>query len=362
MAEAQSPPPAALLPNGNKINAPLSSKGPDCNIERFSPSSTTNEAAEREPHPYDTQENAGQEDDASVPPLPAVTADLHARVTSFLAESHDPSSLLYRVQNQTRISLSVIDEARSRYKLSELSLSYNGGKDCLVMLILFLSSLHQPAEPATYSPTSTSTSTTTTTSTPSQPTSTSPEPHPTTIPAIYALPPHPFPSVESFVLSSSLYYHLSLTRYTTSPPTTTLRSAFTSYLHLHPHIRAIFVGTRRTDPHGGSLTHFDRTDHGWPDFMRIHPVIDWHYVEIWAFIRHLGIEYCSLYDEGYTSLGGTNDTHPNPKLMRKMAAGAEAGASACDGNSNGPSSGESNGAYRPAYELMDDDEERLGRD
>ena len=49
-------------------------------------------------------------------------------------------------------------------------------------------------------------------------------------------------------------------------------------------VRAIFVGTRRTDPHGERLTHFDRTDvdRGWPDFMRVHPVIDWHYVEIWA--------------------------------------------------------------------------------
>ena len=87
--------------------------------------------------------------------------------------------------------------------------------------------------------------------------------------------------------------------------------------------------------------------------MRIHPVIDWHYAEIWAFIRHLGVEYCSLYDEGYTSLGGTNNTHPNP-MLRVQATGR-------DGDAEEPTCERSN-AYRPAYELMDDDEERLGRD
>ena len=44
----------------------------------------------------------------------------------------------------------------------------------------------------------------------------------------------------------------------------------------------MLVGTRRTDPHGDVLTHFDPTDRGWPPFMRVHPVIDWHYREIWA--------------------------------------------------------------------------------
>lgn len=58
------------------------------------------------------------------------------------------------------------------------------------------------------------------------------------------------------------------------------------------------------------------------------------------FIRHLDIPYLSLYDKGYTSLGGTEDTHPNPHLKK-----------------NGGDDG-----FRPAYELVADDEERLGRD
>lgn len=57
------------------------------------------------------------------------------------------------------------------------------------------------------------------------------------------------------------------------------------------------------------------------------------------FIRHLEIPYCKLYDLGYTSLGGTTDTHPNPALKA-----------------------DSSGHFKPAYELVEDKAERLGRD
>lgn len=59
------------------------------------------------------------------------------------------------------------------------------------------------------------------------------------------------------------------------------------------------------------------------------------------FLRALEIPYCSLYDKGYTSLGGTTDTHPNPAL-----------AEGADGKTH----------FRPAYELVEDEQERLGRD
>lgn len=61
---------------------------------------------------------------------------------------------------------------------------------------------------------------------------------------------------------------------------------------------------------------------------------------IWIqFIRHLEIPFCSLYNKGFTSLGGMTDTHPNPALADVDATN-----------------------FRPAYELIADDEERLGRD
>ena len=76
------------------------------------------------------------------------------------------------------------------------------------------------------------------------------------------------------------------------------------------------------------------------------------------FTRHLNIPYCSLYDLGYTSLGGTNDTHPNPKLAFDRGSDTSA-----EGLQGGIGRAETEVTrYRPAYELIDDEEERLGRD
>ena len=61
-----------------------------------------------------------------------------------------------------------------------------------------------------------------------------------------------------------------------------MRSALEAYLRDRENVKAIFMGTRRTDPHCEFLTHFNPTDKDWPQFMRVNPVIDWHYVEIWA--------------------------------------------------------------------------------
>lgn len=285
-------------------------------LNPLNPEATNGTAHTEKPNPSSTD----------IPPLPTVIARIHARVQAFLSETHPSDSLLASVQRQTRISLGVVKSALKRYKLSELSVSYNGGKDCLVLLILFLAGLHPSSHDSSDTPDLEAEAQIAAA---------------TFIPSIYALPPDPFDAVEDFVITSAEAYHLAITKYTTAPPASTLRSSFEDYLARHPGVRAIFVGTRRTDPHGAQLTHFDRTDGGWPDFMRVHPVIDWHYAEIWAFIRHLDLRYCSLYDEGYTSLGGTSDTHPNPRLRRGAA--------------------QSDGEYLPAYQLTEDVEERLGR-
>ena len=68
------------------------------------------------------------------------------------------------------------------------------------------------------------------------------------------------------------------------------------------------------------------------------------------FLRELQVPYCVLYDMGYTSLGGTKDTHPNPALL-------EDGTGVQEGEG-----GERKRRFRPAYELVEDGQERLGRD
>jgi FAD synthetase len=96
------------------------------------------------------------------------------------------------------------------------------------------------------------------------------------IPTCFVTPPQTFIEVDDFVTSCARRYNLDVERISLH-----MKAAFTQYLENHPQIKAVLVGTRRTDPHGEFLTHFDHTDRGWPAFMRVHPVINWHYWEIW---------------------------------------------------------------------------------
>ncbi|OQE28104.1 hypothetical protein PENFLA_c005G04037 [Penicillium flavigenum] len=75
-------------------------------------------------------------------PLPNLIVECHARIDSLLRESHPAGSHSAAVQHRVRISLDVIATALSQYQLFQLSLSYNGGKACLVLLILILTGLH----------------------------------------------------------------------------------------------------------------------------------------------------------------------------------------------------------------------------
>lgn len=174
--------------------------------------------------------------------------------------------------------------------LEELSLSYNGGKDCLVLLVLILACLPRhfeppqdddpPPPPYTNRTATNGLTSQIPTNTPAAPTpvrSRSPRPFPTALQSVYIVAPDPFAEVDAFVEHSAATYHLDLSRYALP-----MRAALDAYLRDRPRLRAVFVGTRRTDPHGAALTHFDPTDGDWPAFVRVHPVIDWHYAEIWA--------------------------------------------------------------------------------
>jgi FAD synthetase len=109
------------------------------------------------------------------------------------------------------------------------------------------------------------------------------------------------------------------------------------------------LGTRRTDPDGVNLSDFSPTDNNWPAFMRINPILDWTYHDIWLFLTKLKVPYCHLYDLGYrkkevclkvfryTSLGSMSKTKRNPALLKP------------------------DGSYDPAYMLQDETKERDGR-
>ena len=88
--------------------------------------------------------------------------------------------------------------------------------------------------------------------------------------AVYIVSAHPFPEVDAFVEASSFEYHLDTERYMLS-----MKEGLGAFLKENQNIEAVFVGTRRTDPHGDKLKPFDPTDSGWPPMMRLHSILDW---------------------------------------------------------------------------------------
>ncbi|PSK79133.1 hypothetical protein CJJ07_001033 [Candidozyma auris] len=196
------------------------------------------------------------------------------------------------VKEKVKKSLEVLEACIERHNIEEIAISYNGGKDCLVMLILLLATIHKRFSSETF---------------------TNPSlnllPKDYRLDSIYINSEEPFPEVSKFIIDSTEYYSL-------NPITikSTLKEGFQTYLDENPKIKTIVVGIRYADPYGSMLQYEQTTDDGWPKFLRIHPILHWHYVDIWDFIIGCDLDYCSLYDKGYTSIGGVDTTTPNEFL------------------------------------------------
>ncbi|KAF4579348.1 3'-phosphoadenosine 5'-phosphosulfate sulfotransferase [Pleurotus pulmonarius] len=314
-----------------------------------------------------------------------------------LAESNsDPLGPLVRE------ALQVIDEGIERHGQENIAISFNGGKDCTVLLHLYAGALIRRLPP-----------------------SEAPKP----IPSIYISVPSPFPVLEDFIVEAARAYNLDLfhchptltdsepvesivtphangtaskTDYVSAavpPPKAVgkarggegMKKALEIYKQKFPHITGILIGTRRSDPHGGRLSHRNMTDPDWPQFERINPIINWGYADVWNFLRRLNVPYCQLYDQGYTSLGSTYNTFPNPALLMQPTCSTSP-ESRPDVLPNGISDGDESAKllpatladvddlenskvnpaglvdddaitprYRPAFELVDEHLERAGR-
>lgn len=84
------------------------------------------------------------------------------------------------------------------------------------------------------------------------------------------------------------------------------------------------------------------TDPDWPQVMRVSPLLDWHYSYIWDYLLYFRVPYCTLYDEGYTSLGNMKNTVRNTCLRAYDVFQEQE-------------------VYLPACKLMDAKKERNGR-
>ncbi|KAK7099571.1 hypothetical protein V1264_003694 [Littorina saxatilis] len=206
-----------------------------------------------------------------------------------------------------RHAVSIIEQALDKYTLKDMCLGFNGGKDCTLLLHLFHAVVQKkyPDEIGK-------------------------------LQALYIRSRLPFPEVELFVQQACKRYNLELIRYEGR-----IKENLAALKDGHPNIKAVLMGTRKTDPYSDHLDSFSMTDADWPQFMRVNPILNWTYETVWTFLRTLCLPYCSLYDHGYTSLGSMNNTHPNPSLQIV--------------DSNGIVS------YKPAYQLLDNGNERDGR-
>lgn len=103
-------------------------------------------------------------------------------------------------------------------------------------------------------------------------------------------------------------------------------------------MKAMFTGTRRDDPNGRHQQAFCPTDPSWPPLMRVNPILEYKYHDIWLFLRVFDLPYCQMYDRGYTSIGTTDDTTTNEILWSPLLR-----------------------RYFPPWRLPIGDHERLGR-
>ena len=108
----------------------------------------------------------------------------------------------------------------------------------------------------------------------------------------------------------------------------------------HSSIKIIFMGVRQTDTKQ-ILNFTTNTSRSWPLYVRAFPILDFSYQNVWEAIKLKNVPYCDLYNKGYTSLGSISNTLKNPKLLRYDNTGKV--------------------YYLHADQLKKDKDERLGR-
>lgn len=183
---------------------------------------------------------------------------------------------------------------------SEISFSYNGGKDCQVLLLLylgciwefFLSTLRDSQYDRQY------------------------HRYPLErLPTVFIDQEQTFATMEEFVASTSERYCLSLYESLRDEERkVSMAEAFEQFLKLHSETKAIVIGVRHTDPYAADLEAIQPTDANWPDFLRLQPLLHWKLSNIWSFLLYSNEPICGIYSMGFTSIGSIDNTLPNPHL------------------------------------------------
>src|SRR5690606_25833743 len=144
-----------------------------------------------------------------------------------------------------------------------VAISFNGGKDCTVLLDLF----RRAATTVGYAG---------------------------RLKVVYVRSKDPFPEMESFIqeiLGRSDFSKFDLIEYKDCG----LKEGFEKFIN-DSGTKGVLIGVRNTDPYAGTdhflylilhiLDHVGEiaeTDNGWPKFLRIHPILHWSYSDVWNY-------------------------------------------------------------------------------
>ena len=198
----------------------------------------------------------------------------------------------------------VLHQTYTTYSEEEVCIGFTGGKDCTVVLHLIVAFLKHRYPNQSQK-----------------------------ITGLYFKCSDPFPETEKFIDECQSNFNLRMIVIEDR-----IKEGLLKLKKTHPNIKSIIMGTRRHDPYSLTLRAFVMTDSDWPQYMRVLPILDWSYGEVWEFLCMFNLPYCKLYDEGYTSIGYSVNTQKNPSLLL------------------------SNGNYLPAYNLENVNSERSGRE
>ena len=187
---------------------------------------------------------------------PNPVEDAYDKIKKFLDDCDDQS-----LSCAVTASLQTMEECFTKYPPASVSVCFNGGKDCVVMLHI-VHAVHQKLFPDQK------------------------------LKSFYVSEKKTFAEVDSFMENTIARYGLENKVY--QEP---MKSALAEMLSSDPEVSATALGVRRGDPGSAKMAPFSPTDGDWPTVMRVNPILDWDYHHVWRFIRALCLPYPSLYDQ-----------------------------------------------------------------